>query len=130
MTKRVCLWALLALLLCLESAEAKDQWVVRGDGQASCGAWTKAQAHRPHIGVDNKLRVTFADMDLASQTAWVSGFLSAFDYYGNGSGNVGNDIDANGILAWIDNYCVAHPLDSIATATIALVSELSKRAGQ
>ena len=30
----------------------------------------------------------------------------------------------------IDNYCASHPTDSIAAATIALISELSKGAGQ
>jgi len=42
------------------------------------------------------------------------------------SGSVGNGVDPNRIFAWIDNYCAPHPLDSIATASIALVSELSK----
>jgi len=61
---------------------------------------------------------------------WVSGFISAFNYYTSSSGNVSNGIDANGIMAWVDNYCAAHPLDTIATATIELVSDLSKKAGQ
>ena len=128
MTKRIYLLALLALVPCLEGAEGKDQWMVRGEGQLSCGAWTKAQAHRPAIGADNKYLAT--DIGLSSQIAWVSGFLSAFDYYGNGSGNVSSSTDGNGILAWIDNYCAAHPLDNIEKATVALVSELAKRAGQ
>jgi hypothetical protein len=76
------------------------------------------------------MSLSSADIGLASQAAWVSGFLSAFDYYASESGNVGNGIDGNGILVWIDNYCAAHPLDSIATATIALVTELSQRGGQ
>ena len=62
------------------------------------------------------------------QLAWVSGFLTAFDYYGSGSGNVGGNTDENGLLAWIDNYCATHPLDNIAAATIALITELSQRA--
>ena len=116
--------------ICLGGVDAKDRFLVRGDGKVSCGAWTKAQAHRPPIGADGLMPVTFADMDLASQMSWVSGFLTAFDYYGSGSGDVANGIDANGILVWIDNYCSADPLDNIVTATVALVSELSKRASQ
>ena len=95
----------------------------------SCGAWTKAQGHRPPIGADGLLPATFADMDLATQMSFVSGFLSAFNYYASNSGNVSNGIDGNGIMAWVDNDRAAHPLDSIATATIALVAELSKKAG-
>lgn len=77
------------------------------------------------------MTVSFADAGIANQTAWVNGLLSAFNYYGSAAASdVANGIDANGVFAWIDNYCAAHPLDSIATATIALISELSKRAGQ
>ena len=69
-------------------------------------------------------------MDLATQTAWVQGFISAFNYYGGATApDIASGTDANGVFAWIDNYCAAHPLDTIATATIALVSELSKSAG-
>ena len=77
------------------------------------------------------MAVSFADAGIANQTAWVNGFLSAFNDYGSAAASdVANCIDANGVFAWIDNYCAAHPLDSTATATIALISELSKRAGQ
>ncbi len=71
--------------------------------------------------------VAFADMDLATQTAWVNGFLSAFNFYGTSKEDIANGIDANGVFAWIDNYCAAHPLDNITRATIALITELSKR---
>jgi hypothetical protein len=125
------LLALLALVFCLSGVEAKDYWAVKGDGKQSCGTWTKAQAHRPPIGADGMMRVTSADMDLSSQIAWVLGFVSAFNYYGSATApDIAGGIDTNGVLAWIDNYCTTHPLDSIATATIELVSELSKRAGQ
>ena len=87
MTKRICLFALLAFVLCLDDVEAKDTWVVMGDGKQSCGAWTKAQGHRPQIGVDGNMAVTFGEMELASQLSWVSGFLTAFNYYASRSGN-------------------------------------------
>ena len=130
MTKRICLLALLATVLCLSDLEAKDYWAIKGDGKQSCGAWTKAQAHRPQVGADGIMPVTFADMELSTQLSWVQGFLSAFNYYDSKSVDVANGIDPNGVFAWIDNYCAAHPLDTIATAAIELISELSKRAGQ
>jgi hypothetical protein len=40
---------------------------------------------------------------------------------------VAEGTDINGVFAWIDTYCAAHPLDPIAKAAIALVVELSKR---
>ena len=33
----------------------------------------------------------------------------------------------NGVFAWMDAYCDAHPLDHIANAAVALIAELSKR---
>jgi hypothetical protein len=36
--------------------------------------------------------------------------------------------DFASVVAWIDNYCSAHPLDSIGTAALALVFELRSRA--
>ena len=75
--------------------------------------------------------VTFADIDLLAQTAWVQGFLSAFNYYGGATApNIVTGIDANGVFAWIDNFCAGHPLDTIATASVALISELSNRGVQ
>ena len=128
MMKRICLLALLAFALCLEDVEAKDSFMVTGAGYNSCGAWTKAQGHRPPITTG--FYATFADLDLVQQISWVQGFLTAFNYYASNSGNVLNDVDNNGVFAWIDNYCAAHPLDSIGTATFALIAELSKRSGQ
>jgi hypothetical protein len=128
MTKPIGLLALLALVLWLSDVAAKDYWGVQGEGRGSCGNWTKAQRHRPQIGADGLMPVTFADMDLATQAAWVQGFISAFNYYGGATApDIASGTDANGVFAWIDNYCAAHPLDSIATATIALLTELSQR---
>jgi hypothetical protein len=46
--------------------------------------------------------------------AWVLGFLS-----GIGSTGIGDPLrqmDADGVAAWIDNYCRAHPIKAIADA--------------
>ena len=63
---------------------------------------------------------------------WVAGFLS-------GANSVIStvapkldtllqpNIDAQGLYAWIDNYCIAHPLDTIAQAADALGAELVHR---
>jgi len=68
-------------------------------------------------------------MDVASQLAWVTGFLSAFNFYGNRrEADVAGSTDVNGIFAWLDNYCAANPLHTVAEASVALVTELSKDA--
>jgi hypothetical protein len=62
---------------------------------------------------------------------WVLGFLSGVGYgvgfietKTNPAGNIDplNGTDAQGALAWIDNYCHAHPLDQIEAASKAFVS--------
>lgn len=35
--------------------------------------------------------------------------------------------DSEGILGWIDKYCVEHPIDTLMVATTALVRELADR---
>ena len=84
-------------MLGIGGVAAKDYSAVLGEGVV----WKvdKAQAHRPHIGNDGMMPVTFADIDLSAQTAWVQGFLSAFNYYGEATApNIVTGIDANGVL--------------------------------
>jgi hypothetical protein len=133
MQKLVCLLALLTLALC-RGAEAKDGAIVRGSGYQSCGTWTKAQEHR-QVGADGAMSLGVNDIDLAMQISWVLGYLSAFNVYvhrykESGSADIATGVDFNGLYVWIDNYCAAHPLDAIVTATDALITELSKRRGQ
>jgi len=48
---------------------------------------------------------------------WVVGFLTGIGYEGIRQGdNPPAGIDVNGVWAWVDNYCRAHPLDQIVTA--------------
>jgi hypothetical protein len=107
--------AVLALALCFK-AEAQNNYMIAGWGPQSCAAWTKIQAGEPR------------DVDAPRQ--WVLGFVSAFNAYESPTGDVTKTADTNGLFAWIDNYCAAHPLDKISTATMALISELSQRTNQ
>ena len=66
----------------------------------------------------------------AAQIEWVMGFLSAHNWHNanaGGPGDIASGTDLNGMLAWIDNYCAAHPLEKIVEATQALIVELSQR---
>jgi hypothetical protein len=74
-----------------------------GPGVASCGTWT---AHRRNQG---------AVPSLADQ-AWVVGFLSGIGYVGRNAADPLNDVDAEAVWAWVDNYCKVNPLDTIAKA--------------
>jgi hypothetical protein len=79
------------------------------------------------VEADGTFRVKLSDWQLMTQTSWVDGFISAFNYYVRQSGDVAKGIDTNGIFARIDTYCASHPLDNVAVATFALIEELKQR---
>jgi hypothetical protein len=112
MTIRVLL-ALLALVFFFQAHASA--WMVHGVGTESCGVWTKTRTQRPK-----------PVLDIAEQAEWVDGFISAFNFYQATVEDVIQRTDIDGVYAWIDNYCAAHPLDQISTATIELIEELSK----
>ena len=76
-----------------------------GSGTASCGAWT-----------ENRRQLTDGAV---SDEEWVLGFLSGIGYIGYDNANPLNKTDADGVWAWIDNYCSAHPLSQISDAAAA-----------
>jgi hypothetical protein len=92
------------------SAEARQ---ILGHGLTLCGAWTQA-------------RITNAPERL-NMEHWVAGYPSNF--------NTVNDVDPSipdllkdqewdGLMAWIDTYCAAHPLDKVDRAARTLELEL------
>ena len=119
------LLALLALVFCFQ-AEAKEGWEAFGMGTQSCAEWTKAEGERRPVSSGGTM-LTESGSDIPGQTQWITGFLTAYNYYQSATPNVAEGTDMNGVFAWIDTYCAAHPLDPIAKAAIAVVAELSKR---
>ena len=61
---------------------------------------------------------------------WLLGFVSGYNAYGSSSGNVANGGNGTALLAWVDNYCRANPLDVLPQAGMALVRELRSRKGE
>lgn len=83
-------------------------------GLQSCGRWTD---ERRQGGLVDEV-----------YQGWVYGFVTgAGDMFAALSPPLTlRTTDSAAIRAWVDNYCAAHPLDSIAKASEALVLELSK----
>ena len=109
---------IMAAALVLASANSSAQPVphradVMGPGTISCGKWIE---QRREAGV-----VMYGSED------WVLGFLSSYNQYSSTDGRLTADIDSEGAMTWLDNYCQAHPLDKLITATTALVAELEAR---
>jgi hypothetical protein len=98
--------ALVTLLLCLPPLQAQA-YTIAGVGLQSCGSWTAWRGQ--------------GAAGLAEQ--WVFGYLSGvaaarqtdrFDPL--------DETDADGVWAWIDNYCRKNPLDHIDLGAAAFVS--------
>lgn len=112
---------LLGLALMAGSAQTAGEGFPRhlGYGTQSCGTWTQ---HR-RLGVSSS-------PTLVNQ-AWVLGFLTAMNAstweLGVSDGDLTKGTDADGLFAWIDNYCATHPLENIRDATLALDAELQGR---
>lgn len=58
---------------------------------------------------------------------WVAGYITAVNERASSRSNVAAGTDPAAWDLWINNYCTAKPLESLARATSALVAELSKR---
>ena len=101
------------LLLVGASAHASAQpKMIFGQGLNSCGTWTEAR------------RTKSFNAGLSAQ--WVAGYLSGMNVESDAPNFLaGTDFD--GLVAWIDNYCRANPLDAIANAAIALKNALKAR---
>jgi hypothetical protein len=107
--KRLALLAATCYLLAGNSAgRAQATYTVYGQGNGSCGQWVEANKH----GRD------------AERDIWVVGFVSGAAFAASPPLRT---TDAQAIAASVDKYCAAHPLDSIAKASGALVQELQKR---
>src|SRR5262249_15937206 len=120
--------ALLALAFCFKT-EAREGWEAFGSGTQSCADWTKAEGERRPVSSGGTM-LTESGSDIPGQTQWITGFLTAYNYYQSATPNVAEGSDMNGVFGQIDTYCAAHPLDPIAKAAIAVVDELSRRGGK
>lgn len=106
---------MIALALTLASPDAKP-WTVFGVGNRTCGRWT----------LDHREQ----NDEYTSELAWLGGFLTALNHESvlDAHANLTDDTDMPAATGWIDNYCIAHPLDRLATAAESLALELRKRA--
>jgi hypothetical protein len=96
-TRIVTTCLILAVGLMTGSVEAQAGHMI-GLGGNSCGSWTASRRGNA--------------AELSQQ--WVLGFLSGLGWEGRNDPLA--NMDANGVWAWIDNYCSAHPIEKIADA--------------
>ena len=107
----------LAALLMVAALPARGYddggYVSYGTGGKSCGTW---QEDRRAGGFKKTILAT-----------WVTGYVTGYNAWVEGSNDVGEGTDIDGLLAWIDNYCAENPLNSISKAASALIWHLMTR---
>lgn len=100
--------ALLLALLGAAPAHAATKYVIVGAGSRSCGSWLQVRSQ--------------ALPDSAMLQSWVLGYITSVNAnFLTSSPDVTQGASPDALFSWIDNYCAAHPLDSLARATSALL---------
>jgi hypothetical protein len=102
------------------NAQGGGTFTVRGVGLDSCGAWSE---HRRGPAPDDPQH----GWPRMVQESWVLGYVSSFDEHSLVP--IGR-VDNVALLAWVDNYCSGHPLDSVQQASDSLIQELGSRISQ
>jgi hypothetical protein len=99
-----------------QQAAVPDPMIVGlGTVKGGCGKWIAA------------LQNSAAD---ASYVSWVFGYLSgvnAFNVVIAGKVDFLDGYDGWSLAPWAKNWCRAHPLDTVASAALAEVTELANR---
>jgi hypothetical protein len=90
----------LFVTLAVAPALAQTYYAIMGAGLELCGAWTEARQQ-------NKAEVP---------EHWLLGYLSGIASESVSGTDPLNGMDAEAVFAWVDNYCRAHPLDTIERA--------------
>ena len=106
-------WALFsaAIFFGFLSSQVTAAEAVLGQGNILCESWIESR------GDDNPIAAT--------RTAWVLGFVTAFNQYGfKPEGDVSGGKVTEVLMVRIDDHCRLHPLDSLYNASDALVDEL------
>jgi hypothetical protein len=91
------------------SSQTKNYW---GEGNALCSEWTKERGAKTTLGTQ--------------MGAWVRGYVSGANVMQNYKANIFSQTAPamNAMENWINEYCVAHPLDKLIVASDLLVKTL------
>ena len=111
--------SLAAPLPAAAAAADEGKYAILGHGAVSCGIWT--QGRRPLLRDGSQLM----------REAWVLGYITAVSWSLPADRgvvrNLAEGTDVDGIFAWIDNYCAAHPPELLGYSIAILAGELRER---
>jgi hypothetical protein len=63
----------------------------------------------------------------AQDHGWAEGFISAYNELVWPRKDILASTDVQGMLGWIDNYCTAHPEESLSTAMDTFINEMKAK---
>jgi hypothetical protein len=115
---RMHLWigaATVAIPLCFADASlagTQENSMVLGVGTLPCSQWTAHSRTAP---------------DAYIMKSWVLGYVSAYNFLYWPNGDITSGTNEAGIVISLDNYCAAHPSDTIGIATTSLLVDLAAR---
>src|SRR5262245_54002954 len=99
---------MLLFVAAMSTAQAQEGKTVIGPPGFSCGKWTNTPKRT-------------ADHERLKQ--WIFGYLSGANIESGGADFL-RDKNADGMTAWIDNYCRRNPPHAITQAIFSLIIEL------
>ena len=107
------------LLVSTTPIDAREHGIIIWDfGIASCGTWLEARTNRDDSN----------DIRFDEAAGWISGFLSAYNWYLRPQhGDVVSGTDREGLYAWLDGYCRKNPTTVFFKAVVDLVEHLASR---
>jgi hypothetical protein len=103
-----------AVLLALTIPGVAQELPVLGQGNLTCSSWHERRAGDA--------------VDAATMTAWVLGYITAFNQYASAPrGDVSRGQDTKELTTWIDDYCRQNPTDNFYNASAALVAKFRQK---
>jgi hypothetical protein len=110
-TERLAAFLVVLLLAVPPANAASNQYVILGAGSRPCGSWLRVRSQ--------------ALPDSAIMQSWVLGYVTSVNAnLLSVNRDVTGDAAPDALFTWIDNYCAAHPLDSLARAASAMLDAL------
>lgn len=105
----------------------KPSFLALGQGQASCGEFLRAVEGERQARVPSDPINSYRYPIYGQYVNFADGFITGANWVGSGAGMLGEGTDHAGRMAWLENYCRQHPLNSYVSALIGLKASLGSR---
>lgn len=91
-------------------------------GARSCKVWNDQKAEQQKVTAE----INFSQFDLLTTRSWLLGYLSGYNALLSEEIDLLDDIDADTITLWMDNYCSKNPAKGLTDGARQLAKEIIK----